>query len=239
MTYNEYLQTMNAILDVPNGGADVSSYKAIVPRMIEYAERRLIGEMDFLATVKTANADLTSGTRDVAVPGSILIVQSVNVVTPAATLPDAGTRVPLERTSLDFINQIWPNAATTGVPQYYAALTDASFRLAPTPDAAYKAEFIGMFQPTPLAPDNPTTFISLNLPHLFIAASCVFGFGYQRDFGAQSDDPRTAQSWEAQYQALLPGVMIQELRRKAQSTGWSPYQPSPAANTPRDRNAAG
>jgi len=66
----------------------------------------------------------------------------------------------------------------------------------------------------------------------------VFGFGWQRDFGAQSDNPQTAQSWENQYQTTKQGVNIEELRKKAASASWSPYIPTPQANTERERGNA-
>jgi len=54
--------------------------------------------------------------------------------------------------------------------------------------------------------------LSVYYPELLIAACMVYGSGYQRDFGAQADDPAKAVSWEAQYAALRQGVMEQVAR---------------------------
>ena len=51
------------------------------------------------------------------------------------------------------------------------------------------------------------------------AASAIFLMGYQRDFGAQSDDPAAAQSWENQYEKLLMGANAEEMRRKFAAPG--------------------
>lgn len=231
MDYNLYVQTMKAILKYPEGGSDGSTFTSIIPQMINDAELQIYREMDFLATVEDTSAtSFTANSRNIDIPGDIVVLQSMNIITPEATAPESGTRVPLERCSLDFINAAWPTAATTGVPAYYALLSNSAVRVAPTPAVAYRAEFIGTVRPAPLSADNDETFISLNMPDLFVAASAVFGFLYQRDFTGSAP-------WKEHYDVLKVGVTIEELRKKAQSVGWSPYQPSPAANVPRDRNA--
>lgn len=235
MNFTEYTNAIRTILVEPQNRSDID-FERIVPRMIEYAELRIYREMDFLTTQGASNALMTSGSRNVTVPTGIIIVNGVNLITPAGTTnAELGTRVPMERVSLDFINTTWPTAATTGTPARYALLSDTAVRVAPTPSGAFTAEFIGISRPTALSASNTTTFITNNMPDLFVAASLIFGFGYQRDFGAASNDPAAAVTWEKQYETLKVGVKIEELRRKAESVSWSPYQPSPLANQPRDR----
>lgn len=238
MDYQTYAATMRTMLAVPLNLED-SNFESIIPRMIEYAELRIYRELDFLSTVTATTGLLTANSRNVTMPTGIIVLNDVNIITPSSTTnPDLGTRKPLQRVSLEYINAVYPSVSGATVPAYYALLSDTAVRLAPWPDAAYTAEFIGTTRPDPLSPTNTTTFISENLPDLFVAASMVFGAGYQRDFGAQSDDPKMAQSWENQYQTLKAGCNAEELRKKAEAPGWSPLTPSPAANTPRARSAA-
>jgi len=84
-----------------------------------------------------------------------------------------------------------------------------------------------------LSATNPTTFISLYLPDVFIMASMIYVSGYQRNFGRQSDDPAMAQSYENQYQTLLKGAAVEEARKKFESTGWTSQSPSPVASPSR------
>ena len=234
MNYNIYCDTMRVMLVEDLQGQD-ANFEFIIPRMIEYAELRIYRELDLLNTYTATTALMVSGSRNVTVPTSIVVVDNINVISPAGTTnPDAGTRVSLQRVSLDLLNMVHSVTATTGVPAQYALLDDTSVRVGPTPNGAYTAEFIGTLRPDPLSADNPNTFISDNLPDLFVAASMVFGAGYLQNFGQQSDNPQLAQSWETQYQALKGGVNLEELRRKSQSTQWSPYLPNPIANVPRD-----
>jgi hypothetical protein len=216
-----------------------ANFNNILPRAIEQAEQRLYRELDLITTTTAQVASLSSGVRNVAIPGGIIILNDLNVITPAATAPDAGTRNPVQRVSLSFLNAAAPIAAAVlgspSIPKYYALLDDVNLRLGPAPDAAYQAEFIGPIRPAPMSASNPTTWLGTDLPDLFLAALNVFMAGYQRDFGAQSDNPQLALSWEATYQELKKSAAVEEARRRAQSVAWSPYSPTPLATPPRER----
>jgi hypothetical protein len=84
-----------------------------------------------------------------------------------------------------------------------------------------------------LSATNTTTFISLYLPDVFIMASMIYISAYQRNFGRMSDDPQMAQSYEAQYQTLLKGAVVEEARKKFESSGWTSQSPSPVATPSR------
>lgn len=242
MNYTQYVTAIGDLLQytvvdatsaTPFANTDANN---ILPRMIEYAELRMYREYDFISTVTTNTGTVTANNRIYSIPSTIVVLQSANIITPVATSPNSGTRNPLQRTSIEYLNFTWPTAATVGVPTIYAlsdlVLTtnpNPDIRLAPTPDAAYQIELLGTARPTALSSSNTSTFLTLNLPDVFIAASMVYGVGFQRDYGAQSGDPQMGLTWEAQYQSLKAGSMTEELRKKAQSTTWTPYSPSPLA----------
>lgn len=237
LTYSSYVTTMANLLVVEETNAD---FVQILPSMIDYATHRIENDLDLIANFAAASVACTPGTRSVTLPtptgsgnGPIYIVQSASIITPAATLPDAGTRNPLQRMSVEALNWNWPTVTDTGVPAQFAMLDATTALLGPAPDAAYRAEFIGVYDPPVLSDTATTTWITLNLPELFIAASMVFGTGWQRDFGAQANDPQASQSWEAQYQALLQADTVQELRKKSSSSAWTAISPAPLANPPR------
>lgn len=233
MNYAEYVSAVETILVITPGNAKFAS---VLPRMIEYAELRMIRDLDFLQTVGTDVVPLVAGNRSVTLPSELVVVNSANVVTPAATLPDDGVRNPLQRVTVDFLNFAWPQASASSadqIPQYYAMLDQWTAIVAPAPGGAFNFEVVGTFRPEPLSESNPTTFISTYLPDLFLAASLVFGAGYQRDFGSQSDDPQLAISWEQTYKSLLGGAAVEEARKKSMSEGWTPYMPVPIATPPR------
>jgi hypothetical protein len=74
---------------------------------------------------------------------------------------------------------------------------------------------------------NSSTILTQYIPDVFMAASLVFGFGYMRDFGGQSDNPQGGQSWEAQYQLLIKSATVEQFRAKHEAQGWTSQSPSP------------
>jgi hypothetical protein len=55
----------------------------------------------------------------------------------------------------------------------------------------------------------------------------------QRNYGAQTDDPRMAVSHETQYSSLRDSALAQEQRMRGQGTGWSANLPTPLAQPQR------
>lgn len=216
LTYTTYVAALQNIAVEPASGVD-TNFQNILPSVIDYAEGRIYRELDLLTTVTTdTSKSFTAGNRALTLPTSprFVVAQQFNVITPAATLPASGTRNPMQPVSREYLDFVWPSATGTGRPTSYAMLTDQSIIVGPWPDAAYVVEIVGTVRPAPLSPTNTTTYLSLYLPDLLIAASMVYVAGFQRDFGAQSDDPKLAQSWENQYQLLKGSAATEEMRKK-------------------------
>jgi hypothetical protein len=131
------------------------------------------------------------------------------------------------------MDKVFPSTAGSGVPTHYAMITDQTVIFGPAPDAAYTAEIIGTIRPTPLSSDNTTTYLTLYLPDVFFAAGMIFGSGWQKNYGAQADDPKMAVSWESQYQALLMSANIEEQRKRYASGAWGSLSPTPIATPGR------
>jgi hypothetical protein len=141
--------------------------------------------------------------------------------------------VALLPTTKEFIDNVYPSAASAGVPSYFAMFDQSTILVGPWPDQAYTVEVVGTYRPQSLSSAQPTTFISLYLPDLLIMASMIYVSGYQRNFGRANDDPQMAVSYESQYKTLMQGAMIEEARKKFQSSGWTSMSPSPVATPTR------
>lgn len=245
MNYSGYVTAIGDLLQytvadsasaTPFADTDINN---ILPDMINYAELRMYREFDFLSTIMSPTAFCFVGNRYITVPSSLIVVESVNVITPVTKNPDdtGSKRNTVQRSSLEYINTTWPSVSVQGIPAYYAfnqtAMTNnpnpTTIVFGPAPDAAYTVELNGTGRPAALSSTNTNTFITANMPDLFIAASMVFGAGFQSNYGAESDDPKMAMSWESIYQNLKASAMIEELRKKAQSEQWQPFLPSPVA----------
>lgn len=205
----------------------------IVTQIIAYAEGRIYRDPDFdFLAIHTTNttSSTVANNRLLTMPAAIIIPERLNLISPSASSPDAGgsIRTPLKRVSLDFLDFVWTESTTAvgqGFPQYWAAYDNLNVRLAPTPAAVYVAEFVGTFTPAALSSTNASTFLTTYLNDLFFAASMIFLSGYQKAFGAASDDPAQAMSWEKTYTALKAGAAVQEARKHSRGPQWSPNPP--------------
>lgn len=218
------------------------NFVANLPSCIDYATDRITRELNLLNTI-TSNSTLTCSTSTRVVNlGSLNpvfnVLQDINLLTPAGvTNPDLAIRIPLTIQSRAFMNQVFGTAPTqtgavTGPPKYFAMVTDQIIQLGPYPDAVYNLEIIGTVRPTPISSGSPTNWISTYLPDLFLAASMIQMSAFKMNFGAQSDDPKMAQSWEVQYTTLRDSAATEDAMRKYFSTGWTAQLPG-EFNPPR------
>lgn len=236
-----------------------SAFNTIYPRAIEYAEQRIYRELDLLMTRVTDFAVAMPATRLFTLPtntGIFVVLEQVSISVGLIKQP------PLLPVSKDALDAIWPNdlnflyladdqgnyittdlgqliqlgpdpSNPVSVPALWAQVDQKTILLGPAPDQGYVVTCFGTQRPTPLSSTNPVTILTQFLPDLFLAATMIFFTGYQRDFGAQSDDPKMAQSWESQYQALMKSAAVEEARKKWQGPGWSSRLPSPIASPPQ------
>lgn len=234
MTYdqlNTYIQTL--VVDQ----APSVDYTTIFPAAIQDAEQRIYRDLDFVATRTVQSpTNLVAGNRDYLLPTSvntILVVQGISVVTPVGQSFGVGKANPLEEVSLDTIDMSFTDPSVTGIPSKWAMKDAVTIAVGQIPDAAYNVAITGTFRPTAMAPANQTTYIGNVYPDLLVAAMMYFITGYQKNFGAQSDDPKMAMSWQTTYEDRKTSAMSEEQRRKGQSVGWSPFSPTPLATPAR------
>lgn len=231
LTYATYVTALSELMVIDPTNAN---FLNILPDIIDYAEQRLYRELDILNTVtRDSSAALTSGNRDFTLPQSIgrfVVTNGINVYTPTGGTTTRNQLIPVSR---DVLDAIYPSAVGSDVPSMYAMITDQTVIVGPWPDADYTVEVIGTIRPTPLSATNTTTYLTLYLPDLMVAASMIFAAGYQQNFGAQSDNPQSGSSWESQYEKLLPSAGIEEQRKRYASGAWSSLSPTPIATPTR------
>lgn len=235
LTYSQWLAEIANLTAIDPADTD---FVANLPSCIDYAEQRLYRELDLLNTVvRDASSTLTVGTRSFTLPqslGRFVVTNGINVITPSTqTTPDSGTRNPMVPVSRDMLDVVWPGTTGASLPVEYAMITDQQIIVGPAPDAAYTVEIVGTIRPTPLSATNTTSYLTLYLPDLFVAASMIFMSGFMRNFGSQADNPQMAQSWETQYLKLFASANIEEQRKRYASSAWGSLSPTPIASPAR------
>ena len=213
---------------------------AELPAAIDYAEGRIYRNFNFLTTVATDATQNTVGlNRNVTIPAAFVVVNDINIITPAGTVPDSGKRNLLTKASKEFLDLMWPSKDGAAVPTLFAFLNQSQIVLGPWPDLSnYAVEFIGTQRPAPLSASNSTTFLTLNMADLFLAATMIHISGFMKNYGAQADDPAQGVTWEMQYGKIAEGIDGEELRKRYANTiklppsGFDNKRMMPAAGAP-------
>lgn len=250
MNYDETLKQLQTLLGIPLNQED-ENFMRLVPLMFTYAENRIYRELTFLATTTNTNGVLPINARELPLPANVLVLRSLVVLHVVPYYGTSGVPLPvMQRKTLEYLTPeafdlFWPQQSfQRGVPERYTMIgvtttvgpsqyQTFTLKLNPEPDLAYGVEYLGVIKPPLLSANNPETILSRDYPDLFCAACMVFGTGYQRDFGAQADDPARAMSWEGTYKTLREGVMLEAARQRGESIGWTALPPAPAANQSR------
>lgn len=232
LTYDTWVSQLANLMVI---GSTDANFLTFLPGCRDYAEQRIYRELDLLNNEATdSTTPASSGLRTFTLPsanGTFVVVDQINVITPAGQAALAGTRNPVVPVSRDFVDAVYPSGQNnTGIPQFYAMDGTGTIIFGPSPDAPYVVEVIGTRRPTALSSANTETWLSQNLPDLFMAASMVFASAYMRDFGAQADNPSLSASWEQQYQILKASALAEEVRKKYEGAAWTSQ---PAAATPQ------
>lgn len=233
LTYATY-QTLMATMAVTS--VSDPNFVSILPSMIDNAELRICQDLDLLANQQTNTTFACSNlVRTVTLPyATFVTIENVNIITPAGTSdPGLGVRRPLQPVTKEVLDNFWPSKQGAGVPVKFALLGQFNILFGPWPDANYSLELVGTTRPVPLSASNTETFISLQLPHLFVAASMVYISAYQRNFGRMSDDPQMAVSWESYYKSMLGSSSVEEARKKFEGPAWTSKSPAIAASPTR------
>jgi hypothetical protein len=240
LTYSTYVTQLAELAVVPTTDPD---FQTILPQAIEYAELRMYRDIDFLSTV-TSNVDLGVSISTAAYnpivtfpQGTFVTLQNVNVILPAGqTDPNTSgnSRQPMLPVTKEYLQYSWNSSLNSSVPQYFAMINDNTIQVGPYPATQYFLEVYGTYRPATLSATNTTTFISQYLPDLFLMASMIYVSGYQRNFTSNAaNDPQMPVNYETQYQTLLKSAIVEEARKKFQSSGWSSMSPTPVASPVR------
>jgi hypothetical protein len=206
--------------------------------IINDVEGRMYRDIDPLATRVTNNAGaFSSANRSLALSttsGTFLVVEEVSAISPATATSTSGSINQLVHVSREFLNLTYPsNSAVTGVPQFWSMVDNANIIVGPAPDAPYPAQIIGTIRPAQLSSNNSSNFLTQTLPDVYMAASCMFGAAYLKNFGAAQDDPKSGMTWEAVYQNRMQSALVEEQRKKHGGPGWTAKIPNPIATPPR------
>lgn len=235
MDYSGWITTVCTLLeyqivDAASATPTGTAFDQIIASTIDYTENRMQRDLDFLSTTYTDTNGLTTANQRLsALPttgGTYIVSQQIRLIIGGVK------QQPLEWVSRAFLDFAWPSDVSitdaNGVPvnPVQIAMNDQdSVLFGPAPPSALAFEAVGTIRFSQLSSTNPQNFLTTMMPDLYVACSMIYLAGYQRSYGEQSDDPKLAQSWESQYQTLLKGAQVEEVRKQFSDMSPSPSQP--------------
>jgi hypothetical protein len=218
---------------------------AIFPEWVLAAEGRIVRELDLVAAnVRDSSASTTAGSRNFNLPtsiGTFLIITDLNVVTPASTAPESGTRNRLTPVSLSVLDWTYPSTTGSGVPQFFAYVTQDTYSapaqsqvvFGPWPDAAYRVEVVGVVQPAGLTSINGTTWLSVNLYDVLFKATMMEAVAWQQNFSVGADNPAMAVNWKSAYAEAKDSAIKWQARARFGGASWTSASLEPIAQPQR------
>lgn len=222
--------------------ANNAPFLAIFPEWVLSAEGRIVRELNLVAAnVRDSSASCTPGSRNFNLPTSLgvfQIVTDINVITPASTAPESGTRVRLTPASLAVLDWTYPSSTGSTVPTQWAYVTQDTYIspaqsqivFAPWPDAAYRCEVVGVIQPPGLTSTNTTTWLSVNLYDVLFKAVMIEASGWMQNYSAAgADNPGMSANWKSAYTEAVSSATTWQARARFASGSWTAQPIEPTA----------
>lgn len=233
MQYPELISAIANTIVVEETNLEFSLF---FPTALRNAELRIYRDAELRSAEKRSiNYPLSNGVRALQLPpGEWVTIENVSIIVPAGSVnPETAERVPLVAASPEYLDAVYGSSSQIGQPEFFAQRDDDVLIFGPWPNAIFTTEIKGTSRPATLSLSNIETAMSRDMPDLLFNAVMVIMAGWQENFGAQSDSPQRASSWEQQYQAILPGVRAENARKRREGAGWTTRTPAPAATIPR------
>lgn len=223
MIYTDYVNRLTTALQIDD--PTEANWVIFLPQIIQDAELMIYRDLDPLVMRKSGSGTIAAGAAALSLPSDWLIGRELFITTASGV-----ARV---RRCEDSYLSIYAPSGEAGAPRYWAQPTFGSLTFAPAADAAYAWTALYTAQPAVLSASNPATWISTYIPDLFFAASMVLGAGYQKNFGAMSEDPRASLSWDQIYARELSSAIRAEGRRKGEGYFDQTTSPPPSSTAAR------
>lgn len=135
-----------------------------IPRLINLAERNIATELKVQGEINVVTSAMVVGQSVYAKPDRWRDTVSINFGTGAGY----NTRKWLFARSYEYVRSFWPNATTTGEPEYYADYNRENWLFGATPDDVYPFEVLFYQLPILLDDANQTNWLTEFAPQMLL-----------------------------------------------------------------------
>jgi len=145
---------------------------------IKNAEERILKIAQLEVFRKNQSGNLTASNQYLALPSDYLAPFSLSIT-------NGSSKDFILFKDVNFVQSFNPNAATTGVPRYYAQFDIDNFILGPTPDSNYAVELHYFYRPLSLTAGagGATTWLSVNASVALLYGCLIEAYTFMKGEG--------------------------------------------------------
>lgn len=159
---------------------------------IESAEERIFKSVQLMFFRRNQTGTLTASNPYLNCPSDFLAPFSLSV-------KDGTVRTFLLYKDVNFLQESYPDTATTGSPKYYAFFDIDNFIIAPTPDDSYVVDLHYFYRPASLTAQGAsgTTWLSENAPQTLLYGCLIEAYTFMKG------EVDVIQNYDAQFMSSL------------------------------------
>ena len=169
-----------------------------IPTFITLAEFEIAQQIKTLGQMQVVTSNMTIGNPVIQKPARWRKTVSMEV-----SLNSSKSPVLLRK--YEYLKLYTPNAATTGLPLYYADYDYDHWLVAPTPDQAYSFEVLYYERIAPLSSANQTNWITQNAPNAMLFGTLLQAMPFLKN------DAR--QIFQQKYQEAIAALKMEDVSR--------------------------
>ena len=193
LTYDSLTSTVLQYLE----RSDQAVVEAI-PTFITLAEFEIAQQIKTLGQLQVVESTMTASNPVIQKPARWRKTVSMQVSL-------NGAKSPVLLRKYEYLKSYTPNAATTGLPLYYADYDYDHWLIAPTPDQAYTFEVLYYERIAPLSSANQTNWITQNAPNAMLFGTLLQAMPFLKN------DAR--QIFQQKYQEAIAALKMEDVSR--------------------------
>jgi len=196
MTYDSLVENIQSYLE----RTDTATLEKI-PLFIMLTEQIIASQIKFLGNLTVNTSTMTASTSIIDKPARWHKTVSMNITV-------AGVRQPVLLRKYEYLREYWPNATSTGTPEFYSDYDYTHWLVAPTPDLAYTFEVLYYERIQPLDSSNQTNWFTIYAPQALLYGSLLQAMPFLKN-----DERMTM--WKANYDQIMQTLMAEDKLRIA------------------------
>ena len=171
---------------------------AQIPTFITMCEFEIAEQIKTLGQLQVATSKVTPDNPVLAKPARWRKTVSL-------TINNGTTDSPVLLRKFEYLKNYWPNASSTGLPQYYADTDYEHWYLAPTPDQDYDFEVLYYERIAPLSETNQTNWLTQYAPNAMLYGTLLQAMTFLKN------DNR--QIFQQKFDAALAALKTEDVAR--------------------------